>query len=943
MTELNRMMARPITKPKISSPVWRGRVVEAKADGTAWVLIPRMLGRNPVRVRTVVPNLAADTDVIILSVENSMDDLLIVSELAPGTTTAHTHPVADLNDSTALGRSLVTAASQAAARTALGITETPGATWADITGKPTTFPPSAHTHLAADISNSTTVGRNVLTAVDGPAARTAIGAGTSSLVVGTGATNAKAGNYAPSAADISDASTVGRDVLKALNEAAARTAIGAGTPTPSWADILGKPVAATGTVDGFMSAADKAKLDAATEAATANTIPLRNSGGRFNVGTPTVADNATTKAYVDTGLLAKLNVTPTVLGAGVDLNAISDGANHQGSNANASSGTNYPGLGNFACLILQWTSGGMTYQIAIEYNSGEMYTRSRYLTTWYPWRDVPNSDYVDDQITARADHYNPKNYGAVGNNSTVDQTAIVACLADALANNGTVYWPNGTYVSNANLVNLHKVKHAGSGAIRRGTDTFYPGGSIGQLNTIYVNANTGYSDTFDGITAANAFRTLTAALDVLDNQGPIIAADWTFKLAAGTYAERAIISGGTVARGIITIEGPVVNHPNVPTAVFTQGHNNGAVGIRIHETSCDVVVSNIKFIGYNGTTSSAGIGWATNTGQLFAINCHFDECYWGVSSQTSKHDVKGGIYYRCGFLGNTATGTAPGSRSGTGAGIRSLMQSRHSIGLQNAGNLTAGPFFYECQNAIFIQESSTGHVDFATIEDSNTAGVACNVNSRANIDGTSFKRNGRDVRGTGNSHFYVSANTQFGTGVDESDIKYSLMSGSTMTDDNRLFETGVAYGSDLKILKTEYPNQTISGASQNFHQTTLKGMVWRDIPNTTNLPKRVFVKVSGIISGTAGTKNIILKLGARSVSTTLPATATGAFEYTGTIYMRDFGLQYFTAKWETGTEKIMHLFSGTESLVSDTALDITAATANIGDSLTVYVVELGWA
>lgn len=74
--------------------------------------------------------------------------------------------------------------------------------WADITGKPSTFTPSAHTHtivdvtglqtaldgkapsthahVATDISDSTTVGRAVLTAADAAAARTAIGAGTSS-------------------------------------------------------------------------------------------------------------------------------------------------------------------------------------------------------------------------------------------------------------------------------------------------------------------------------------------------------------------------------------------------------------------------------------------------------------------------------------------------------------------------------------------------------------------------------------------------------------------------------------------------------------------------------------------------------------------------------------------------------------------------------------------
>lgn len=65
------------------------------------------------------------------------------------------------------------------------------ADWSTLTGKPSTFPPSAHTHPASEISDSTTVGRAVMTAVDAAAARTAIGAGTgsgtvTSVAAGTG-------------------------------------------------------------------------------------------------------------------------------------------------------------------------------------------------------------------------------------------------------------------------------------------------------------------------------------------------------------------------------------------------------------------------------------------------------------------------------------------------------------------------------------------------------------------------------------------------------------------------------------------------------------------------------------------------------------------------------------------------------------------------------------
>lgn len=52
--------------------------------------------------------------------------------------------------------------------------------WSGVTSKPATFPPSSHTHTAVEISDSSSVGRSVLTAVDAATARTALGVGSGS-------------------------------------------------------------------------------------------------------------------------------------------------------------------------------------------------------------------------------------------------------------------------------------------------------------------------------------------------------------------------------------------------------------------------------------------------------------------------------------------------------------------------------------------------------------------------------------------------------------------------------------------------------------------------------------------------------------------------------------------------------------------------------------------
>jgi Major tropism determinant N-terminal domain len=74
--------------------------------------------------------------------------------------------------------------------------------------------PAVHTHTASQISDSTATGRSLLTAADAAAARTAIGAGTSSLVIGTTGTTAMAGNKTFAFSEITG--TLGTNQLPAL-------------------------------------------------------------------------------------------------------------------------------------------------------------------------------------------------------------------------------------------------------------------------------------------------------------------------------------------------------------------------------------------------------------------------------------------------------------------------------------------------------------------------------------------------------------------------------------------------------------------------------------------------------------------------------------------------------------------------------------------------------
>lgn len=68
--------------------------------------------------------------------------------------------------------------------------------WSGVTSKPSTFTPEVHTQAASTISDSTAIGRSVLTAADASAARTAIGAGTGNGDVTTTGTQTISGKTA---------------------------------------------------------------------------------------------------------------------------------------------------------------------------------------------------------------------------------------------------------------------------------------------------------------------------------------------------------------------------------------------------------------------------------------------------------------------------------------------------------------------------------------------------------------------------------------------------------------------------------------------------------------------------------------------------------------------------------------------------------------------------
>ena len=219
--------------------------------------------------------------------------------VAAGAATSHTHAASQISDSTATGRTLMTAATAIAARTAISAAPALGSDDNYVTDAEKA---SLHTHPAVIAQGDTAT-----------AARTAIGAGTSNLTIGTTGTTAKAGNYAPPAATITAQgivelattaeTTEGTDATRAVTPAALKAV--ADTKAPATQPINAQTAAYT------LTASDAGKLVTVTAATAVDvTVPA----GVFTAGQRVdVLDLGTERVTFVAGAGMTLSGTPTLV------------------------------------------------------------------------------------------------------------------------------------------------------------------------------------------------------------------------------------------------------------------------------------------------------------------------------------------------------------------------------------------------------------------------------------------------------------------------------------------------------------------------------------------------------------------------------------------------------------------------------------------------------
>ncbi|MGH0265129.1 hypothetical protein NKY45_27285 [Sinorhizobium meliloti] len=195
--------------------------------------------------------------------------------------------------------------------------------------------------------------------------------------------------------------------------------------------------------------------------------------------------------------------------------------------------------------IFKWTAGNFSTQIAADTQEGIHIKADEIASTAGAWVRQFDGDIF------------PEWFGATGDGTTSDQTAAAAAVASAVSSGDNVYWTN-TYVTTASIASLHSVRHFGPGLIKRGSDLFPVQPKNTDSNTIYFSASG--SSANDGLSSSEP-RTFQAALDALENYGPVLNGSWTLKGAAGTYTNAAVTLPDVATSGlkVLKVQGPAVS------------------------------------------------------------------------------------------------------------------------------------------------------------------------------------------------------------------------------------------------------------------------------------------------------------------------------------------------------------------------------------------------
>jgi len=565
------------------------------------------------------------------------------------------------------------------------------------------------------------------------------------------------------------------------------------------------------------------------------------------------------------------------------------------------------------------------------------------------------------------------------------QTAFAYCFANNLP-----IWMPGTYLTSASIPNFHSVFKFGMGNVVRNGNAFYITPLSTQTNNLYIS--TSGNDSNDGLGTGQPFLTLQGMVNVLPNYGPVLAGIWVLNLAAGTYTNGVTFPAGLQSYNYIQVNGPTSALPFIPTAIVDGGSSPSTTFAFNLNGNNNVLFNNIYV--KNWTAAGNGFGWVSQLfGQIQLVNCYGLNNDNHVKCQQGRIYVTGGIYNtgQIGFTlisgethtigygqtgggtvnvpvtgasGNGTTATITFSALGTPpvVGSTAVIRSVNPSGYNGVVVITAstttslsfasafsgayvsggvfgfnfgaagvGPLITNMTiQGILAQENATGHVDSTAVDNCGT-NVDVIASSRVNANGSSFTNATIGIRYQNGCNWNNSSTTLFGNTVNEVACAGGV----------EIARAGL-WTSEIR----QPVDQVFVSQTGTTSPTTVKTYADAIQTNSFNSPVKYFrMKFSGELTGTAGTKTVVVNVGGSLVTQfVIPAANTGS--YVIDVLLTAFGnsgsSQSYEATCITGPTPLPPT-SGSRSISMMTGSQVPATISvtlgNAGDTLTVRKVD----
>lgn len=481
---------------------------------------------------------------------------------------------------------------------------------------------------------------------------------------------------------------------------------------------------------------------------------------------------------------------------------------------------------------------------------GEFYRAKAEITLPYPlngdWAvDAPKFVSVGDAVLREdLSIVSVREYTGAPDGTSSNQAGIEQAVSEALTKGADLYWPAGEYVSDANIPGFHSVRHVGSGVVKRGADTFKirPGG--GQENLLYVSSSG--SDSNDGLSAAQPFLTIQAAVNAWAVYARQTSGNWKIKVAAGTY------SGGVVIDGIrspteLVIDGELSGSTKasiIDGALAQASGINANSGVRLRTknlhvrnfTSNGIAAQNGSFLTIDSCDISGCPTFGANASEFSDMNIV------GACTITVPAGGRGVRYYRQ-STGSICDGTNPVVVQGLGVVADGVQVRDNSYVVCNNG-LTVDGF---ANTGIWIYKHSYLELRNSTISNSATGIKVDALSFLANLTGTiTYTGNTKNIAYTGFSFPYgQTSNTVIGSSGASSQVSsgsYDLVITNNGESGIQALTNGGIFNIDVNFLNR------LSFASDNSMRYWLNGVDTYRMRTDAYIPVADNTKALGVSS-----------------------------------------------------------------------------------------------